>query len=150
MEDEFRAFMADAEPQLRRALVAFYGGQRGREATAAALAYAWEHWERVKVMRAPIGYLFRVGQSQTRPRRWRPIAERSRIDDVWCEPGLPSALAALTKQQRVVVVLHHGYGWSLSEVAELLSLSKSTIQNHLERGMQILRARMKEPDDVRP
>jgi hypothetical protein len=29
----------------------------GRDAAADALAYGWEHWERIKDMKNPIGYL---------------------------------------------------------------------------------------------
>jgi len=55
------------------------------------------------------------------------------------EPGLPGALAALTQRQRSVVVLVHCFEWTLTEVADLLGLSKTTVQNHLERGMASLR-----------
>jgi hypothetical protein len=40
---EFEAFVHDVEPRLRRALVAAYGFERGREATADALSWSWEH-----------------------------------------------------------------------------------------------------------
>jgi hypothetical protein len=63
------AFFAEAEPRLRRAFVAAYGTQRGYEATAEALAYGWEHWRRIRSLDNPLGYLYRVGQSRTRPRR---------------------------------------------------------------------------------
>src|SRR5690242_1361193 len=68
---EFRSFFDGAEPRLRSAFVAAYDAERGREATAEALAYAWENWERVRVMENAVGYLYRVGQSRTRPRRRR-------------------------------------------------------------------------------
>ena len=35
-----------------------------------------------------------------------------------------------------------GHEWSMAEVAELLDLSKSTVQNHVERGMKKLRRRL--------
>jgi DNA-directed RNA polymerase specialized sigma24 family protein len=149
-EQQFRDFMLEAEPRLRRALVAAYGGDRGRDATAEALAYGWEHWSSVRRMQNPVGYLFRVGQSRTRPRRRRALADRPPVDEVWCEPGLPSALAALTEQQRIAVVLHHGYGWSLVEVAELLRIRKSSVQNHVERGMRVLRERLEGTTHARP
>ena len=65
-DDEFATFMLDAEPRLRRALVAAFGSQRGREATAESLAWGWEHWTRVRAMHNPVGYLYRVGRSRTR------------------------------------------------------------------------------------
>ncbi len=43
---EFEGFVRGSEPRLRRALVAAYGFEDGRDATAEALPYAWEHWER--------------------------------------------------------------------------------------------------------
>ena len=66
---EFEAFVRDAEPRLRRAPVAAYGFEEGRDATAEALAYAWEHWGRVRAMPNAAGYLFRVAQSGRRRRR---------------------------------------------------------------------------------
>ena len=51
----FEQFFATAEPRLRRALVATYGGERGREASAEALAWAWEHWPKVQAMEHPLG-----------------------------------------------------------------------------------------------
>ena len=148
-EDEFRVFMADAEQRLCRALVARYGPERGREAAAEALAYGFEHWDRVGTMTSPIGYLYRVGQSRTRPRKLRRLVERHSVADVWCEPGLPAALAALPERQRVVAVLVHGFGWSLSEVGELLGVRKTSVQNHLERAMVRLRADLEVSVDKR-
>ncbi len=57
----FSEFMIQAEPQLRRALVASFGADAGRDATADALAWGWEHWDRLREMTNPTGYLFRVG-----------------------------------------------------------------------------------------
>ena len=68
---------------------------------------------------------------------WEPApAEQSS----WYEPRLAVAVAALPERQRMAVLLVYGFGWSLSEVAELLGLSKSTVQTHVERGMASLRA----------
>jgi hypothetical protein len=50
----FERFVPDVEPRLRRALVAAYGSQRGREATAEALSWAWENWDRVRAMNHPL------------------------------------------------------------------------------------------------
>ena len=53
-EAEFESFLNQVEPGLRRALFSVLGVDRGREATAAeALAWAWEHWRRVKRMDNP-------------------------------------------------------------------------------------------------
>ena len=141
-EQAFTEFFAATEPRLRRAFVAAYGSERGMEATAEALAYGWQHWSRLRAMQNPAGYLYRVGQSRTRPRRqpdpsllWEPPASGDRR----FEPGLVMALARLTEPQRVTVVLVHGFEWTLREVAELTGVAVSTVQTHLERGMRTLR-----------
>ncbi len=139
-EVEFIAFFAEAEPRLRRALVAAYGAERGREAAAEALGYAWEQWERISVMDNPVGYLFRVGQSRSRPRRVPPVFPPVvRGEDPWVEPGLPRALAGLSERERVAVVLIEGFGWTFREVAEIVGVSISSVQSYLTRGLRKLR-----------
>ncbi len=147
-DDEFVAFFAEGEPRLRRALVAALGAQRGREAAAEALAYGWEHWDAVRTMHNPLGYLYRVGQSRTRPRRSRAVVERSAPVEPWTEPGLAAALGMLSERQRVAVALVYGFGWTLREVAELTGIAVTTVQNHLERGLARLRAALEVHEDV--
>ena len=36
-------------------------------------------------------------------------------------------------------MLVHCFQWTLSEVAEVMGISKTAVQNHLERGMASLR-----------
>jgi RNA polymerase sigma factor (sigma-70 family) len=145
-EAEFEAFVLAAEPQLRRALVAAYGYEDGREAAAEALAYAWEHWAQVREMPNASGYLYRVAQSSAaRGRRWRrtaPLLTLPPAAEHRFEPGLPQALASLPERQRVVVVLVHGFGYTLREVAALTGIKITTVQNHLERGLRRLRDRL--------
>lgn len=145
--EPFDAFVARAEPKLTQAFVARFGRTDGVEAASEALAYAWEHWNRVSVMVNPLGYLYRVGHSRTRRIRRRtptlPAVEPSGMPEV--DPGLPAALAALSPRQRVVVILVHGLGWHQREAAELLGVSRSTVQNHLDRGLAQLRERLERP-----
>jgi DNA-directed RNA polymerase specialized sigma24 family protein len=140
---DFEAFFAEAEPLLRRALVAGYGGDIGREATAEALTHAWQHWDRIASMSNPTGYVYRVGERWARRHRGRgrrraappaPPPPEPRF-----EPRLVPALAALSRRQRQVVTLVHGLGLSHAETADVLGLSRSTVQNHVERGLAALR-----------
>ena len=140
--DTFTRFVEDYEPRLRQSLMAACGGEIGRDAAAEALVYGWDNWDRIGRMENPSGYLFKVGLSRGRNAlsKRRPLfdpVEPARIPDV--EPRLPEALAGLSERQRTVVVLIHCFQWTQSEVAGLLSLSKTTVQNHLERGMSALR-----------
>jgi RNA polymerase sigma factor (sigma-70 family) len=140
-EAAFERFVAEAGPPLGRALAALYGFEDGRDATAEALAYAWENWPRLQHIANLRGYLFRVGQTRIRRKR-QPTASLFDSDDggeYLFEPGLPKALAALTQRQRLAVVLVHGYGYTLREVAELTGIRPTTVRNHLTRGLSRLR-----------
>ena len=140
--DDFDAFFNEVEPRLRIALSAVFGPDSGRDATSAALAYAWEHWEELREMGNPAGYLYRVGRSSQRRRkapRWLPVPADHAPE---VEPALPGALAALSERQRIAVVLVHGFQWTRKEVAELTGLSTSTVDNHLARGLAKLRMRL--------
>lgn len=142
--DSFIWFVKDAEPRLRHALCAAFGRERGRDATAHALAYGWEHWERVEKMDNPIGYLWGVGRNQARSFARAVVVLPEPPPEVlpWVEPGLPAALSRLSERQRVVVMLTCGLDWSYAEVAALLGVSKSTVQTQVERGLARLRRAM--------
>ncbi len=135
----FVRFVGEVEPRLRRALTAAYGSDRGREATAEALAWAWEHRDRLTTMGNPVGYLYRVGQSRSRGRRSRFVIDRPTAEDPWVEPKLEAAVASLPEKQRVTVLLVLGAGWTQTEVADLLGVRHSTVQQHLGRGLAKLR-----------
>jgi RNA polymerase sigma factor (sigma-70 family) len=143
----FEAFVTGAEPKLRRALVAAYGFEEGRDAAAEALAYAWEHWVRLQDVSNLPGYLFRVAQSSRRQKRPPVLFDTSDWADHLFEPGLPRALATLSHCQRVAVVLVYGYGYTLREVSELTGVRKTTVQTHVERGLARLRVKLGVDDD---
>jgi len=139
--ESFTEFVRDLEPRLKHALVAAYGTEVGIEATRDALAYGWEHWDTVRERVNPAGYLFGVGRNKARRRVRRrvvfPVPPSGH--ELWVEPGLPDALRRLSERQRLAVMLIHGYEWTFVEVAELMGVSVSTVQQHAERGMSKLR-----------
>jgi RNA polymerase sigma-70 factor (ECF subfamily) len=145
VDTSFEEFFVECEPRLREALSACLGSERGRDATADALAYAWEHWDRVREMENPAGYLYVVGRDkgrkQIRSHRVTLLPTgQSRLPDV--EPRLIGYLEKMPERQRTVVVLLYCFEWTMSEAAEVLGLSKSTIQRHAERGLARLRIEM--------
>lgn len=146
VEDKsFSEFVSETEPRLREALSAMLGSDVGREAAAEALAYAWENWSRVGSMENPAGYLYVLGRDRGRKSKRRPRVLLLPVDSdrtPWVEPGLPDAIASLPDRQRVVVMLLHCFEWTMREVAELLGVSKSTVQSYEERGMSRLRSRL--------
>jgi RNA polymerase sigma factor (sigma-70 family) len=58
----------------------------------------------------------------------------------WVEPALPKALGRLSRNQRMAVVLVHGYGWQQQEAADVMSVSEATVRTHLRRGLSHLRS----------
>ncbi len=145
-EDSFARFASRVAPRLNQALISV-AGDAGRDAASESLLYGWEHWERVRRMDNPAGYLYRVGLNRVRrsQRHNRRVVfpEPSSGELPWVEPELPGALADLTTKQRAAAVLIHGFGWTVREVAELLDISAGTVQKHDERAMRKLRSSLK-------
>jgi len=133
-------FLADARVRLARAFISAYGPDRGEEALAEAMAYAWAHRDRLASMSNPVGYLYRVGQSRTRHRR-RPVSfpTPDAVGMPEVEPELVAAVAALPERQRVCTLLVLAYEWSQVEVSELLGISPSSVHRHVQRGLRALR-----------
>ena len=143
--DSFIEFFKEAEPRLKGALSAAVGHERGPDAAAEALAYGWEHWERIRAMDNPTGYLFRVGRSRVPRKRRSPVLPAvPRHEMPWVEPGLPEALSRLSEKQRTTVLLVHSFGWTYAEVAELMDVSLGTVQTHIDRGLRRLRTTLGE------
>ena len=135
----FEEFVRASSPRLVRAFVAQRGVEGAADAAAEAMAYAFEHWDRVREMANPVGYLFRVGQSRTRPRKppRLPAPSTAGLPDI--EPALVPALLELPDTQRTAVWLVHACDWSYAEVAEAMDTSTSMVGNHVSRGLARLR-----------
>lgn len=135
------------EPRLRRALVARYGIDLGTEVAADAMAWGVEHPDRLAGMENPIGYLYRVGQSAARRHlRAGRLPIRFPAEAHGGDAELPGdvfeELKLLKPDQRVSVLLVHGYGFTYREVAEMLSISEAAVTNHVHRGLKRLRRRL--------
>ena len=142
----FADFVVDHETRLRQAFTSMWGPELGREAALDALAFGWEYWDRVRSMENPVGYLFVVGRNRVNGQRSRrrefPVADLPLPPDDRSpsyEPALEALIGALSERERQVVMLLHSSAWSMSEVAELLDVSKSSIQTYAERGLDKLR-----------
>jgi DNA-directed RNA polymerase specialized sigma24 family protein len=146
-DEAFSALVREVGPRLKQALIASLGGEAGREAAAEALAWGWEHRDRLRGMANPAGYLYRVGRSRgsqlLRRRPSYPPPDSPADGMPWVEPGLPDALSQLSEAQRVAVLLLHGFGWTYREVAVYLGVSAGTVQKHAARGMARLRHELK-------
>lgn len=140
----FEDFLAESEAGLRYSLIALFGPEDGRDAAAQALLYGWEHWDRLREMDNPAGYLYRVGQTWGR-RNGRPTASLPAVPvhhEAWVEPALPDALGSLPEKQRVAVMLRHGSDWSYQRIAEFMDSSPAGVRKNVERALARLRAAM--------
>lgn len=149
--NSFTEFVEDAEPRLRRALVARYGTQEGREAVAEALAYAWEHWERVSEMENPVGYLYRVGRTRGTWGFRRPVRlprQEPSDDSSWFEPALPKLVEDLPTKQRTAVMLVKAHGYTFDEAADVMGISRTSVQKHVERALTKLRKALEVTSDA--
>ena len=140
--EEFERFVGEVRPLLLRAFVGCRGGDGAAEAAAEALAYAWEHWETVREMANPAGYLYRVGLSRTRARKRLVLPPPQEVGLPEVEPGLIPALLDLPETQRTALWLVHACQWRYAEVAKAMDTSVSMVGNHVHRGIERLRARL--------
>ena len=144
--DEFEQRLAPVLTHLRAVLIARHGVDVGVDVHAEVASFAWEHRGMVCDLENPAGYLFRVSQSKARRyRRWgRDLAlpaERT-AGRTEGDPRLDGAMAQLSKDERTVCVLVHGYGYRYEEAAELLGWSTASVRNRLSRAMAKLRRQL--------
>jgi RNA polymerase sigma factor (sigma-70 family) len=148
--DEFERQLAPVLGQLRGVLIARHGIDVGVDVHAEVASYAWEHRDLVCGLENPAGYLFRVSQSKARRyRRWgrtAPLPAERTVGLADGDPRLDEAMAQLTKDERTVCVLVHGYGYRYEEAAELLGWSTASVRNRLSRAMAKLRRQLHEED----
>lgn len=144
---DFEDFAATEGLHLRRALLARWGAELGADLHAEVMAKAFVDWARVGAMANPTGYLYVVARSERRRYlRWqRPPRFRAPVDPPPSDPDLFLSLGALTDEQRVAVLLVHGYGATYQEVADVLGIPVTGVTNHLTRGLARLRRDLKEP-----
>lgn len=131
--------------RLQPVLWSRWGIEVGGDLCCEVEEYAWRHSDRLLRMANPLGYLYRVSQSSARRYvRWsRRTTFPSRFPDVVHEdPSMHDVmqlLGGLSPDQRACVLLVHGFGWSYDDVAELLGMRRSTVNNHVHRGLARLR-----------
>lgn len=147
--DPVQRILTEARPRLWKAFVAVRGDDGADDAVSEALAWGWEHRERLVAMDNPIGYLYRVGLSRSaknvatsRSATYEMLPEPAEIGLPLIEPGLIPALLSLPERQRYAVWLVHGCGWTHAETADALDIARSTVGTHISRAMTNLRQKL--------
>ncbi|MFQ5966222.1 MAG: sigma factor-like helix-turn-helix DNA-binding protein [Acidimicrobiia bacterium] len=145
--DAYRAFVEDVGPRLRLALISAFGPDMGAKATADALVWGWEHWERLAAMDTPAAQLYQVGERKI-PRMRRPQLPAPLVSAQSIRPALPRALERLTAQQRALVLLMHGYGWTRRDASDTLGINRSLARRYLDQALADLREELDPGLDV--
>lgn len=149
--DAFERFFEENEPAIRRAVAARFGAELGRDSAAEAFAIAWRTWDRVAVMDNPAGYVYRVAErwALRQAKHASPAdIEAEAVEDSYSDHELAAALETLSPRQREAVVLVEALGMTYREAAELVGCGRSSLQNHVERGLSRLRKNLEINDNA--
>jgi RNA polymerase sigma-70 factor, ECF subfamily len=125
-----------------RALLAF-GGDADVASDAVAEAFA-QALRRGGGIRDPERWVwrsaFRIAAGALKERR-REVGVEKEASYEMQEPAreLVAALAKLSPKQRAAVVLHHGAGYPVNDVANLIGSTSPAVRVHLMRGRRRLR-----------
>jgi RNA polymerase sigma-70 factor (sigma-E family) len=148
----FSAFVHEASRSLQRTAWLLTGDwATAEDLVQTALAKTWTRWGKVE-HGAAHGYVRRVMMTTFlgwRARRWtgelllgwvpdRPDG-RDPFDHVDVRAPLVSALLALPRQQRAVIVLRYFDDLSEQETASALGCSVGTVKSHAARALKALR-----------
>ncbi|MEM8705771.1 MAG: sigma-70 family RNA polymerase sigma factor [Actinomycetota bacterium] len=151
---DFASFFADHQRSVASALsLTLRDDVLAADATAEAMARAYQRWDDVGRYANPAGWVYRVGLNWARSRRrkWMREVFRSESPDREAppapevDPSLDRALAALPVEQRSVVVCRYLLDWSEFQTAEALQIAPGTVKSRLSRGLERLAATMEAP-----
>lgn len=139
-EERFELLCRQVQPQLRRAYVGWCGVDRAGDATAEALAWAWEHFDELDELTNLVGYLYRVGQTRIRSRQQGLLPAPLPVGPPEVEPRLVDAVRSLPDRQRTAVWLCVACEFTQAEAASAMEISRTAVGTHVQRGMASLRA----------
>ena len=143
--ESFEGLIGQVRTRLLPVLWSKWGVDVGSDICSEVEEHAWNHSAELMEMSNPMGYLFRVSQSKAR--RYSRWLKRNTFPGHLADIGFEDReieeslreLASLTANQRVCVLLVHGFGWSYADVAELLDIKQTAVNNHVNRGLARLR-----------
>jgi RNA polymerase sigma-70 factor (sigma-E family) len=161
--EAFRAYVAARSPALLRTAYLLTGNRADAEdLLQTALAKTYLAWDRIREQEALDGYVRRVMvNTQTSWWRRRRVDEyatdelpergtgRDAGEDLALHDALWSALAALPKRQRAMVVLRYYEDLSEAETAHVLGVSVGTVKSTTSRALAKLRDSSGLRDDAR-
>jgi RNA polymerase sigma-70 factor (sigma-E family) len=151
--DGFAEFVAARSPALLRSAWLLTGDWfTAQDLVQASLAKTWPRWDRVLRRDDPEVYVRRVmfnTYATWRRRRWRDeratdvLPERALVDAGYAEvehrDALRTALAALPRRQRAVIVLRYFDDLTEQQTAAVLGCAVGTVKSSAARALAALR-----------
>ena len=153
-DDEFRAFMADAQPGLLRFGHVLTGSRHeAEELVQQALVKTYVRWDRLTAEQ-PVAYVRRV-MVTTYTSWWRVRRREAPMPDGYDIPAAATQefsdrdavmrfLLTLPARQRAVVVLRYYCDQSETEIASTLGCSVGTVKSQASRALNTLRGRLQQ------
>lgn len=154
---DIESFCREQHPRIVGILTLYCGDQGVAEELAQeALARAWARWGRVSRLDNPAAWLYRVSinlanswlrrQAAERRARSRVDDSESRLSETGADVDVRAAITALSRRQRMVIVLHYFLDMSFPEIAELMDAPLPTVKSLAQRA----RARLRSELDAAP
>ena len=152
-DDEFTDFVADHGARLLRTACLVTGDAHlGEDLVQTALAKAYGSWAKVRQADQPVAYVRRLMinthlswvrrlTNTERPLERFPDAGTGDHQTAHAETDeMRQALLRLSPRVRTAVVLRYFEDLSEADTAALMGCSRSTVNNHVTRGLSALRA----------
>ncbi len=136
-----------------------------REAAADVVQDSWlavlKGLRRLEDVDAFPGWVFRIVtnkcadwvRKQQRSRNLTDRLEREPVRDAGASPvdgqrldSLQTALQGLSLRQRALIILHYQEGFSVAEIAEILTIPEGTVKSRLYHARNGIRTRMEDTD----
>lgn len=154
-EPDFDAWYSAARVRVLATAVLTLGEMElATDATDEAFVRAFSNWERVRRMGSPVGWTVRVALNVGRRRASRTALERRvlrrRRPSLHFDPDMPAvgeawaAVTNLPQRQRQVLVLRYAADLAEQDIADALSISRSSVSSALTAGRRSLAAHLKE------
>jgi RNA polymerase sigma-70 factor (ECF subfamily) len=155
-QESFEAFFRDHYRRLVRSLSVASGDQDlATEVVQQAFVQLWVEWPRISRYESPASWVARVAISRLRDQRrsLRRLASalvrlqgqtRTSYPLGETDLDLAEALARLPLRQRLAVVLYYLDDRSTAEIARAMGVAEGTVNRHLFRAREALRAYLQE------
>lgn len=123
------------------------------DAVAEAIAATWAHLDGIRAEEALPAYLMQAAihacHRQLRRRKREVAADDEALSTIPAVSGAPvwEYVCGLPEKYRVPVAMRYGDNIPESEIALALGLRRGTVSSRLARGLQLIRAQMKEEDN---